>query len=71
MYQQIHLKMQCRRRSNNLLEGTAEISNADIQTKIDELRTADANKANLKSSAKAKLVAGEPLTEEEANTIVL
>ena len=28
-------------------------------------------KANLKASAKAKLVAGEPLTEDEANTIVL
>ena len=26
---------------------------------------------DLKSSAKAKLMAGEPLTEEEANTIVL
>ena len=28
-------------------------------------------KENLKASAKAKLVAGTPLTEEEANTIVL
>jgi hypothetical protein len=28
-------------------------------------------KANLKASAKAKLIAGEALTEEEANTIVL
>ena len=28
-------------------------------------------KENLKSSAKTKLVAGEPLTEEEADTIVL
>ena len=28
-------------------------------------------KENLKASAKAKLVAGEPLTEDEANTIVL
>tara|TARA_R100001463_G_scaffold136548_1_gene202208 strand:- start:29 stop:295 length:267 start_codon:yes stop_codon:yes gene_type:complete len=27
--------------------------------------------ANLKASAKAKLIAGEPLTEEEADTIVL
>jgi len=34
----------------------------------------DANiqaKEDLKASAKAKLIAGEPLTEEEANTIVL
>jgi|TARA_R100000084_G_C4513146_1_gene83378 hypothetical protein len=29
------------------------------------------NKANLKASAKAKLVAGEALTQEEADTIVL
>ena len=28
-------------------------------------------KDNLKASAKAKLVAGEPLTEEEADTLVL
>ena len=28
-------------------------------------------KADLKASAKAKLIAGEPLTEAEANTIVL
>ena len=28
-------------------------------------------KETLKASAKAKLMAGEPLTEEEANTIVL
>ena len=28
-------------------------------------------KENLKASAKGKLIAGEPLTEEEANTIVL
>jgi hypothetical protein len=30
-----------------------------------------ANKATLKASAKAKLIAGEALTEEEADTIVL
>tara|TARA_R100000315_G_C5208390_1_gene123413 strand:- start:1 stop:228 length:228 start_codon:yes stop_codon:yes gene_type:complete len=30
-----------------------------------------ANKATLKASAKAKLIAGESLTEEEADTIVL
>ena len=28
-------------------------------------------KENTKASAKAKLIAGEPLTEDEANTIVL
>ena len=33
--------------------------------------TAEQEKADLKASAKAKLIAGEPLTEDEANTIVL
>ena len=69
-------------RGNNLdtctiewLDGTAEISKADIQAKIVELDTAEANaiteKENLKASAKAKLIAGEALTAEEADTIVL
>ena len=48
---------------------------AEIQTKATELETADTNaqteKDNLKASAKAKLIAGEPLTEAEADTIVL
>ena len=50
------------------------ITKADIEAKIAELPTAEEEataKANLKASAKAKLIAGEPLTEEEANTIVL
>jgi len=61
----------------NLVEETAE----DLaQAKIDnEKREADietqkqAKEANeaLKASAKAKLIAGEALTEDEANTIVL
>ena len=55
--------------------GEAEISVADIKAKITEMDTAEANEAtaqaNLKASAKAKLIAGEALTEEEANTIVL
>ena len=49
------------------LEGTAEISKADIQTKFDELKTSE---VDLKASAKAKLIAGEALTEEEANVLV-
>ena len=56
-------------------KGEAEISKADIQAKISEMETAEANaiteKENLKASAKAKLVAGTKLTEDEANTIVL
>ena len=50
------------------------ISNADIQTELDRIQAledAKPNIADLKASAKAKLIAGEALTEEEANTIVL
>ena len=36
-----------------------------------EEETAVVAKENLKASAKAKLIAGEALTEDEANTIVL
>jgi len=43
----------------------------DVETKADELDTADDAKVDLKASAKAKLIAGEALTEDEANTIVL
>ena len=55
----------------NWLDGTAEISQADIDAKKAELQAIEDNKPNLKASAKAKLIAGEPLTEEEADTIVL
>ena len=55
--------------------GQSEISVADIQAKISEIETTEANEAqakiDLKASAKAKLIAGEALTEDEANTIVL
>ena len=48
---------------------------AEIQTKATELETADTNEAqsqaDLKASAKAKLMAGEALTEDEANTVVI
>ena len=53
------------------LDGTAEISQADIDAKKAELQAIEDNKPNVKASAKAKLIAGEALTEEEANTIVL
>ena len=56
------------------LNGTAEISNADIQAKKVELDTAETNaiteKENLKLSAKTKLINGETLTEDEANVMV-
>ena len=54
--------------------GTTPISKADIEAKMAELPTTEEERTareNLKASAKAKLIAGEPLTEEEANTIVL
>jgi hypothetical protein len=55
-------------------EGTTPIPKADIEAKMAELPTEEEERTareNLKASAKAKLIAGEPLTEEEANTIVL
>ena len=57
------------------LDGTTPIPKADIEAKMAELSNIEEQEAtakeNLKASAKAKLIAGEPLTEEEANTIVL
>ena len=44
---------------------------ARYQSEATDRETAETNKANLKASAKAKLIAGEALTEDEANTIVL
>ena len=56
------------------LEGTTPIPKADIEAKMAELPTEEEEataRENLKASAKAKLIAGEPLTAEEADTIVL
>ncbi len=56
------------------LNGTTPISVEDINAKVAELPTEEEEAtalANLKASAKAKLIAGEALTEDEANTIVL
>nr|BAR17697.1 hypothetical protein [uncultured Mediterranean phage uvMED] len=50
---------------------TNETNVAENLVKEQELETAKQAKADLKTSAKAKLIAGEALTEEEANTIVL
>ncbi len=51
------------------------IDKATLDAKVIELQAeADAEaqaKVDLKASAKAKLIAGEPLTQDEANTIVL
>jgi hypothetical protein len=55
--------------------GETPIPLADIEAKIPEAEQAIADEAqakiDLKASAKAKLIAGEALTEDEANTIVL
>ena len=56
------------------LEDTTPIPKADIEAKMAELPTAEEEttaRANLKASAKAKLMSGEVLTEDEVNTIVL
>ena len=53
---------------------TPVISEADINAKLAEMPSDEeitTAKANLKASAKAKLIAGEALTEDEADTIVL
>ena len=51
------------------------IDTSAVDTKVTELQTEEDNKKaeqeTLKASAKAKLIAGEPLTEAEADTIAL
>ena len=42
-----------------------------FETQADEWEANALNLSDLKASAKAKLIAGEALTEDEANTIVL
>ncbi|MAR44331.1 MAG: hypothetical protein CMC48_09735 [Flavobacteriaceae bacterium] len=44
---------------------------ARAETKLSEFEAEQTAKQNLKNSARAKLMAGEALTEEEANTIVI
>ena len=48
-----------------------EAENASWEIEKVEIANAEKAKADLKASAKAKLIAGEPLTAEEADTIVL
>ena len=49
----------------------AETDKQNAITEDAEKETAKTNLENLKASAKAKLIAGEALTEEEANTVVI
>ena len=48
-----------------------ETEDANWEIEKAEIANAEQAKADLKASAKAKLVAGEALTDEEADTIVL
>ena len=48
-----------------------DAKNTRQSEKIQEFENSQTEKQNLKASAKAKLMAGEALTEEEANTIVI
>ena len=43
---------------------------SDVQAKATELEAEEQAQKDLKASAKAKLIAGEKLTEEEANILV-
>tara|TARA_Y100000356_G_scaffold62817_1_gene51251 strand:- start:240 stop:497 length:258 start_codon:yes stop_codon:yes gene_type:complete len=55
-------------------DGTTPIAKADIEAELANIPTEEEDRearANLKASAKAKLIAGEALTQEEADTIVL
>ena len=63
--------------NGTLVDWTAEeiAENDTLQQTLDSEQTARETEAqakeDLKASAKAKLIAGEALTEEEANTIVI
>ena len=51
-------------------EAQRETDTANNQARIDAEENAKTEQENLKASAKAKLIAGEKLTEEEANILV-
>ena len=68
--------------TKKMVNGVISDMTAEEETEFQASQTASQNayqaeqdaitaKENLKASAKAKLIAGEPLTEDEANTIVL
>jgi len=47
-----------------------QTEDTNYETEKTEIANAEQAKADLKASAKAKLVAGTPLTEEEANVMI-
>ena len=52
-------------------DGNTFTSNEPTAEEVAEFQAREQAKADLKASAKAKLIAGESLTEEEADTVVL
>ena len=52
-------------------DGATMPTEAEVNAKIQELKDEAQAKIDLKASVKTKLIAGEALTEDEANTIVL
>ncbi len=52
-------------------DGATMPTEEEVNAKIQQIKDAEVERENLKASAKAKLIAGQPLTEEEADTIVL
>ena len=71
------IEIDCSTGIESIIELTdAEVAEMAAQAAIAEERKAEADAAaaaiaELKASAKAKLVAGQPLTAEEADTLVL
>ena len=61
--------------AQDINDNNISIDMSAVNKKATELQTAEETEAqakiDLKASAKAKLIAGEPLTKEEADTIVL
>ena len=55
--------------AEEIAQGEQDTINANARKDAEE--TANQEKADLKASAKQTLINGEPLTEEEADTIVL
>ena len=55
--------------AEEIAQGEQDTINANARKDAEE--TANQEKADLKASAKQKLINGEPLTEEEADSIVL
>ena len=52
-------------------EAAVKTASEQGRAKVEEEKAKALEAENLKASARAKLIAGEALTEEEANTIVL